>query len=167
MPTSGTVVPRTRDRGQAVSLDVVIPLWNEEAMAGPLADCLSATFTPDALAARRIRRVRFVLVDDGSTDRTAELLGERIAGGLPAVLYRFSRNFGHQAAVSAGLDHARADVTAVIDGDLQDPPGLILEMVDRWREGSDVVYAERRSRRGSPVKRAAYVAFYRLLAFLV
>jgi dolichol-phosphate mannosyltransferase len=82
------------------------------------------------------------------------------------VLYRFSRNFGHQNAVSAGIDHSEADLLAIIDADLQDPPELIPEMVGRWREGFDVVYAERKKRKESALKIAAYWLFYRLVALL-
>jgi dolichol-phosphate mannosyltransferase len=82
------------------------------------------------------------------------------------VVYRLSRNFGHPNAVSAGLDHADADVVAVLDADLQDPPELVLEMLDRWRKGVDVVFAQRRKRKEGVFKRAGYWAFYRLVSLL-
>jgi glycosyltransferase involved in cell wall biosynthesis len=154
------------ERSGAVSLDVIIPLYNEEAMIEPLTTELSRIFSPDALARHNVSRVRFVMIDDGSTDRTAAALSARIAAGFPGVLYRFSRNFGHQNAVCAGLDYCDADVTAVIDADLQDPPQLVLDMIDRWRDGFEVVYAERRTRKGSFIKRVCYWAFYRLVALL-
>jgi len=74
-----------------------------------------------------------------------------------------SRNFGHQSAVSAGLDYARGRAVMIMDGDLQDPPEVIPEFIARWREGNDVVYAVRKHRKEGPVKRAGYFAFYRLL----
>lgn len=156
-----------RDRRAQVSLDVVIPVWNEEAVLGSLFERLSHVFSPDQLQHSRIDSVRYLFVDDGSTDRTPELVANAIADGLPAVMVRFSRNFGHQNAVSAGLDHTDADVVAVIDADLQDPPELIPAMLEKWRAGWDVVYGQRRKRRGeNPLKLAGYWLFYRLLAAL-
>lgn len=154
------------DRHRAVSLDVIIPLYNEEAMIEPLTAELSRTFSPEALSQHGVSRIRFVLIDDGSTDRTASALSAKIGSGFPGVLHRLSRNFGHQNALCAGLDHSNADLTAVIDADLQDPPQLILQMIDRWREGHEVVYAERRTRKAPILKRVGYWAFYRLVAFL-
>jgi polyisoprenyl-phosphate glycosyltransferase len=89
-----------------------------------------------------------IVVDDGSTDRTPEIL-ERLASADERVrVVRLSRNFGYQAAVTAGLDHARGEAVVTIDADLQDPPELIGELVERWRHGADVVYAIRRERPG-------------------
>jgi dolichol-phosphate mannosyltransferase len=89
-----------------------------------------------------------VLVDDGSTDGTPELLAE-LADRDPRVrVIEFSRNFGYQAAVAAGLDHCRGDVVVTIDADLQDPPELIPELIAEWSHGADVVYAVRRERKG-------------------
>src|SRR4029450_9492757 len=101
------------DRRRPVSLDLVIPVWNEEAVVSLLFARLRDTFSPERCAASGIRSVRYVLVDDGSHDRTAELIRAEIERGTPAVLLRLSRNFGHQAAVSAGLDRATADLVAV------------------------------------------------------
>jgi polyisoprenyl-phosphate glycosyltransferase len=154
------------DRSAPISLDVVIPLFNEEEMIALLVERLQATFSSETLAASRISRVRYVFVDDGSTDRSAARISEAIGAGLPATLLRLSRNFGHQNAVSAGLAESRADVVAVIDADLQDPPELLHEMIRRWREAFDVVYARRRRRVESLLKRAGYWAFYRVVAFL-
>jgi glycosyltransferase involved in cell wall biosynthesis len=105
-------------------------------------------------------------VDDGSTDASASILADRIAGGLDARLVRFSRNFGHQSAVCAGLDHAEGDLVVVMDADLQDPPEVVLPMVDQWRRGADVVFARRRRRKGNALKRLGYWGFYRLVGFL-
>jgi glycosyltransferase involved in cell wall biosynthesis len=105
-----------------------------------------------------------VLVDDGSTDGTGELI-ERLAAVDPRVkLLRLSRNFGHQPALTAGLDHASGDAVVMMDSDLQDPPEVIRELVDRWREGSDVVYAVRTRRPGETrFKTATAATFYRLI----
>jgi polyisoprenyl-phosphate glycosyltransferase len=127
---------------------------------------LKRVFAKASLEQAGIRSVHYLFVDDGSADRSADILGAAIAAGLPATLYRLSRNFGHQNAVSAGLDFAEADIVAVMDADLQDPPGLLLEMVGTWREGYDVVFAERRRRKENVVRRAGAWLFYRLVAFL-
>ncbi len=89
-----------------------------------------------------------VLVDDGSTDGTTEALSGLAAADERVRVITLSRNFGYQAAVAAGLDHARGDAVVTIDADLQDPPELIPALLDRWREGCAVVYAARRERRG-------------------
>jgi len=153
-------------RDWPVSVDVVIPIYNEEEALGPLFARLRETFAPARLEASGIARIRYLVVDDGSTDRSAAMVAEAIEAGFPALLLRFSRNFGHQNAVSAGLAEASADVLAVIDADLQDPPELILPMLEKWRDGNDVVYARRRRRAEGLVKRAGYWLFYRLVAFL-
>jgi dolichol-phosphate mannosyltransferase len=104
-----------------------------------------------------------VLVDDGSTDATAPVL-ERLAATDPRVrLVYLSRNFGHQTALTAGLDHARGDAVVMLDADLQDPPELIPRMLDHWRSGCDVVYAVREQREGeSRFKVSTARWFYRL-----
>ena len=161
-----TDITLNADRRSPVSLEVVIPVWNEEQVLDPLLDRLNSTFSSAAREGAGLRSVRYLFVDDGSRDHTAEILAGRIAGGLPGVLYRLSRNFGHQNAVSAGLEYSRADVVSILDADLQDPPELVYRMLDRWREGYDVVYAQRRRREGNAFKRAGYWLFYRLVALL-
>jgi dolichol-phosphate mannosyltransferase len=89
-----------------------------------------------------------VVVDDGSTDATPEILGRLAEQDDRVRVIQLSRTFGYQSAMSAGLDHARGDAVVTIDSDLQDPPELIREMLERWRQGSDVVYAIRRDRKG-------------------
>jgi polyisoprenyl-phosphate glycosyltransferase len=154
------------ERSRPVSLDVVVPFLNEEQVLSALLERLTTTFSPKTCAHDGLARVHFVLVDDGSTDQSAQLVTEAIRQGAPATLVRLSRNFGHQNAVSAGLAAAGADVVAVIDADLQDPPELILTMLERWRAGFDVVYAIRRRRQAGMLKRIGYWLFYRLLALL-
>ncbi len=159
--------PLTRvDRSAPVNVEIVIPIWNEEEVLPALLERLKTTFSPSRLRESAVKGVCYLIVDDGSTDRSASIVSEAIRDGLPAVLFRLSRNYGHQSAVSAGMAQARGDVVAVIDADLQDPPELILEMLGRWREGCDVVYARRRARDESPLKRLGYWAFYRLVALL-
>jgi dolichol-phosphate mannosyltransferase len=162
--TAGAGPPLRRD--QPVSLDLVIPVWNEEAVLDLLFEHLAAAFSPERCAKSGIASVRYVIVDDGSRDASAEMVRAAIERGVPALLLRLSRNFGHQAAVSAGLDHATADLVAVIDADLQDPPEVIHEMTAGWRDGFDVVYGVRRQRKEGLLKVAGYWAFYRLVAML-
>ena len=116
-------------------LSVVAPVYEEEALV--------EAFHARVCSALEGIPFELVLVDDGSSDRTPELL-EQIAARDERVRVVFlSRNFGHQTALTAGLDHARGDAVAMIDADLQDPPELIPEMLDHWRRGTDVVYAVR------------------------
>jgi dolichol-phosphate mannosyltransferase len=160
----GGTGPPSRDAW--VSLDIVVPLWNEEEVLALLLERLRSVFSRETLQRSRIRSVRYLMIDDGSTDRSAVIIAGAIKEGLPAVLYRFSRNFGHQNAVSAGIDHSKADLLVILDADLQDPPELIPEMVQRWRQGYDVVYGQRRKREGNVFKIAAYWLFYRIVAAL-
>lgn len=105
-----------------------------------------------------------VYVNDGSRDRTLTLLKDIQAGDPHIRVLGFSRNFGHQIAVTAGIDAAKGDAIVVIDADLQDPPELIAEMIAKWREGFDVVYGRRVSREGeSAFKLVTARLFYRLL----
>ena len=107
-------------------------------------------------------RHEIIYIDDGSRDQTASLISQ-IAADDPCVrVVLLSRNFGHQAAVTAGLDHAIGDCAVIIDADLQDPPELIPDMVELWRAGNDVVYGQRTDRAGeSAFKIATARAFYR------
>jgi dolichol-phosphate mannosyltransferase len=103
-----------------------------------------------------------ILVDDGSSDRTYELMQGLARGDRRFRLIRLSRNFGHQIALTAGVDASRGDAVIVMDADLQDPPQVVLELAARWREGYDVVYAVRQERQGETrFKRATASAFYR------
>jgi dolichol-phosphate mannosyltransferase len=121
-------------------LSVVAPLFNEDALVGE--------FHARVCAALAHVPFELVLVDDGSTDGTALAL-ERIADADPRVrVVSLSRNFGHQTALTAGLDHAAGDAVVMLDADLQDPPELIATMLDHWHAGCDVVYAVRSERAG-------------------
>jgi dolichol-phosphate mannosyltransferase len=135
-------------------LSIVAPLHDE-------ADTVAA-FHERALAAVAGLDVELVLVDDGSRDATPALLAQLAAADERVKVVTLSRNFGHQAALSAGLDHARGDVVVMLDGDLQDPPEVIPDMIERWREGIDVVYAVREERLGETAfKRITARGFYR------
>jgi polyisoprenyl-phosphate glycosyltransferase len=139
-------------------LSLVIPVFNEEAT-------LDALFTTirDRLATLAAS-YEVVLIDDGSRDRTSEMLAEMTRRDTRFRSVHFSRNFGHQAAVTAGLHFARGSAVVVMDADLQDPPELLAAMIDRWREGYHVVYAQRAKRHAeSAIKRGIAFAYYRLL----
>ena len=150
----------TKPGGRRHLISVVVPVLNESAVVRAFYERASK-----ALRAIPDFDYEFVFVDDGSQDDTSAQL-KSIAGGDPRLrLIKFSRNFGHQIAISAGIDHARGDCVAVIDVDLQDPPEVIPSLIDKWREGFDVVYGRRIARDGETVmKRATAAAFYRLLA---
>jgi len=142
-------------------LTVIVPCFNEEATLPLLHGRLVAVL--DRLDAE----ARILYVDDGSRDRTAALVDAFASQDPRVALLKLSRNFGKEVAMSAGLDHADADAVVLIDADLQDPPELIPELVARFREGYDVVYAIRRSRAGeSWLKRATASAFYRVIGRL-
>ena len=142
--------------GRALDLlSVVAPMHDEEALVESFHERVC-----DALAGIPFE---IVIVNDASTDRTGEIL-DRIAATDPRVrVLHLSRNFGHQAALTAGLDHAHGRVVVLMDADLQDPPELLPRLMDQWRAGYRVVYAVREKRKESLGKRAAYGLFYRLL----
>jgi len=105
-----------------------------------------------------------VLVDDGSTDGSTEKIRELAGGNTRVRPVIFARNFGHQIAVTAGLDYSRGDAVVIIDADLQDPPEVILELIQKWREGYEVVYAQRSEREGETwFKRITASIFYRTI----
>ncbi len=141
-------------------LSVVIPVFDEEAVLPELARRLAGTLADLGCG------FEVVLVDDGSTDKTPDLAAQIHDRDPRFKLVRLSRNFGHQAAVSAGLDHATGDVVCVMDADLQDPPEVLPRLLAEWERGRDVVYAVRRKRKESALKVASYHLFYRLLSHL-
>ena len=136
LPVLGT--DHRRKEGRLIS--IVIPLWNEEESI--------ATLIARLVELRQKCSVpfEFIFVDDGSTDRTVSRLQQELASQAQWALVSLSRNFGQQAAYRAGLDHARGDAVVFLDADLQDPPELIPEMVERWQGGAKVVVGCRRSR---------------------
>jgi polyisoprenyl-phosphate glycosyltransferase len=140
-------------------LSVVTPMHDEEDNVRALYERVAA-----ALAGLEWE---LVVTDDGSRDATPRLLAELAAEDERVKVVTLSRNFGHQPAITAGLEHARGEAVVMIDADLQDPPELIPEMVGCWRRGADVVYAVRQSREGETrVKLATAHVFYRLMARL-
>ncbi|MBW3553218.1 MAG: glycosyltransferase family 2 protein [Gemmatimonadetes bacterium] len=141
-------------------VSIVIPCYDERENVGPLLERLGATL--DSVPAR----AEILFVDDGSTDGTPELLASMRASETRIKILSLSRNFGHQAALTAGLEAAAGDAVVLMDADLQDPPELIPAFLERWREGYEIVYAVRQKREGGWLKRAAYRLFYRTLRLL-
>jgi glycosyltransferase involved in cell wall biosynthesis len=140
---------------------VVIPFFNEQ-------ECIGETYRRlKAVMDATEERYELVFVNDGSSDLSPAIV-EQLCERDPHVrLVHFSRNFGHQIAVTAGLDNASGRAVVIIDADLQDPPEVILEMIDLWKQGFDVVYGKRLSREGETrFKKLSASAFYRLLKSL-
>ena len=144
-----------------IRLSVAIPVHDEESVL------------PELLL--RLRRVleglpggphEIVFVDDGSTDRTFEMLREAASENSQIIAISLSRNFGHQAAISAAMDHASGDAVVIMDGDLQDIPEVIPQFVEKLGEGFDVVYAQRVRRKEPLPLRLCYFLFYRMMARL-
>lgn len=138
-------------------LSLVIPCYNEGKVLPVLKERLQASLTEMKLS------WEVILVDDGSRDDTFPQLAALHAADARFKVISFSRNFGHQTAVFAGLSHASGDFVAVMDADLQDPPEFLATCLAKLNEGFDVVYAVRRARKENIFKRACYAGFYRLL----
>ncbi len=136
-------------------ISVVVPLYNEQANIAELYRRLTASLAD-------VADYELVLVNDGSHDATGPLLDTLHAEDRRVVVLHLSRNFGHQAAISAGIDHARGRGVILMDGDLQDPPEVLDQFIQAWRDGNDVVYAVRTRRKEGLVKRLGYALFYRL-----
>jgi len=140
------------------TVSIVAPIYNEAENIPELYRRVSEVLEPN------VDSWEFLMVDDGSTDGSTELirkLADRDERLRPII---FARNFGHQLALTAGLDYSRGDAVVVIDADLQDPPEVILDLIAKWREGYEVVYAVRAEREGeSWFKKATASLFYRLI----
>ncbi|MGO9275606.1 MAG: glycosyltransferase family 2 protein [Terriglobia bacterium] len=142
-------------------LSVAIPIYNEESALPELLRRLRAVLDSVAGGPHEI-----VFVDDGSGDRTFEMLAEAAKEDGRIVGVSLSRNFGHQAAITAALDHVTGDAAVVMDGDLQDVPEAIPEFVEKFQQGYDVVYAQRVRRKEPLALRICYFVFYRMMAKL-
>jgi polyisoprenyl-phosphate glycosyltransferase len=139
-------------------LSVIVPLYNEELVIRQMHDTLTSVLTRNHLD------YELIFVNDGSRDRTLTIAQEICSRDNRLRLISFSRNFGHQLAITAGMDKAAGEVVVIIDADLQDPPEVIIEMIQKWREGYQVVYGVRKARKGESLfKRATAALFYRLL----
>jgi dolichol-phosphate mannosyltransferase len=138
-------------------LSIIIPIYNEE-------KCICALWERLRLLEQRMEEysIEFIMVNDGSSDRSLSMLKEIAGQHRNVKLISFSRNFGHQIAISAGIEHAQGEAVAIMDADLQDPPELIFEMLNKYQEGHDIVYAVRRERRGETfIKKKSAECFYR------
>ncbi|MCL2038747.1 glycosyltransferase family 2 protein [Candidatus Saccharibacteria bacterium] len=141
------------------TIDIIIPCYNEAAVFSKLRERLV-----ELAAANPGFKWEFIFVNDGSRDKTLELIKDFAANDKQAKYINFSRNFGKETAMLAGLDYADGDAAVIIDADLQDPPELIPEMIKIWQTGVDDVYARRKSRAGeSSLKKWTSSLYYRLL----
>jgi len=137
---------------------IVAPIFNEEGNIALLLERIGKVMESTG------ETWELILVNDGSTDRSAEMIDEAAQRDSHVKTIHFARNFGHQIAVTAGIDHASGDAVVLIDADLQDPPELILEMIERWKAGFQVVYAVRAERKGeSHFKLLTAKLFYRVI----
>jgi polyisoprenyl-phosphate glycosyltransferase len=144
------------------TLSIILPVYNEEETL-PELDRRLLAFLEEIGESWEV-----VFVNDGSKDRSYELLVEMCAREPRYRLISFSRNFGHQAAITAGLDRSRGEAVVVMDADLQDPPEVVRDMIAKWREGFEVVYGVRRAReRETWFKRLTAAGFYRVLRLLI
>ena len=149
------------DARQKISL--IVPIYNESAVIDEFYRRAS-----DALEAIEGMDYEIVFIDDGSRDDSYQQLAALAEQDSRIRVLKFSRNFGHQIAITAGLDYTTGDCIAIIDADLQDPPEVVAEMVAKWHEGYDVIYGKREEREGETfVKLVTAKVFYRLLAKMV
>jgi polyisoprenyl-phosphate glycosyltransferase len=140
-------------------ISIVVPIYNEEESIPYLYERLI-----DVLKKLKEFNYEIILVNDGSTDNSQGIIKELLAKDQNVKYISFSRNFGHEKATTAGFDKAEGDCVVLIDADLQDPPEVILEMVEKWQEGYQVVYAQRKSRAGeSFMKKVTSLLFYRMI----
>ena len=149
---------------QTHSVAVVIPLFNEREVVEQL---LARTI---GACAETSLRWQIILVDDGSSDGTDQIVSDTIDGGIEGgqvTLVRLSRNFGQQAAIMAGLELANdSDCVVVMDGDLQDPPELIPRLIERWIAGDQVIIPQKSSRQETPLRSVCFWAFHKLFRFV-
>jgi glycosyltransferase involved in cell wall biosynthesis len=143
---------------EKVVLSIVVPVFNEEAV-------LPETYRRLTAVMEKLKEpYELLFVNDGSKDKSGVILEELAQKDRRVRVVHFARNFGHQAAITAGMDYAQGEAVVVIDADLQDPPEVILEMVAKWREGYEVVYGKRIKREGETFfKRFTASLFYRFL----
>lgn len=139
-------------------ISYIFPIFNEEGNIDLLYETIS-----NLLAAETKYDFEILFINDGSRDSSLEMLLKIQQKDRRVSLINFSRNFGHQIAVTAGLDHAKGDAVIIMDSDMQDPPRVSLELIKKWEEGYDVVYAQRRVRKDTVFKRFTAHMFYLVL----
>jgi len=140
-----------------LEISIVIPVFNEEGNLSPLYERLTSVLRGIQLD------YEIIFVVDGSRDSSLQVVCRLVNEDPRVIVVELARNFGHQIAISAGLDYARGQGVVVMDADLQDPPEFLSDLISKWREGHDVVYAVRIKRKENIIKRTAYNLFYRLL----
>ena len=144
-----------------MDISIVIPIFNEEDNLPILYDRLVATFKPTSYS------YEVIFVYDCGTDNSLNIIKGISSKDVNVKYLEFSRNFGHQVAITAGIENSIGDAVIIMDGDLQDPPELLPTLIDKYEEGYEVVYAKRRSRHGVGFfKKISYKLFYRILKFL-
>ena len=142
-------------------ISIVVPMYFEEEVAQECYNRLKSVMLQNNI------NYEFVFVNDGSTDRTMEILSEIAANDYRTKIVNFARNFGHQIAVTAGIAAAKGDAIVIIDADLQDPPEVIPELIAKWEEGYEVVYAKRKQRKGETwFKLLTAKYFYKFLNYM-
>jgi dolichol-phosphate mannosyltransferase len=141
------------------SLSIIIPVFNEEKNINPLLDRLI----------KRVKKYSYeiIFINDGSTDKTGEIIKKESEKNSNIKLISFVRNFGHQMALTCGYQYAKGEVVISMDADLQDPPEVIDQMIDKWQKGAKIVYGKRNQREGEGwFKKITALIFYRLINFL-
>ena len=149
--------PTQRKPLEQSTISIILPVYNEVAVLRML--CRQVT---DSLATTGCQ-IEVIFINDGSTDGSTELLNQLAYEDSRIRVLHLSRNFGHQAALHAGLSHATGDAIIVMDSDMQDAPSCLVDFVAQWQQGFDVVYAIREKRKEGLIKRSLFLAFYRLL----
>jgi glycosyltransferase involved in cell wall biosynthesis len=159
METSAEIHSLPRSRARAPLVTLIVPVYNEERSVDGFLDAI----TPVLAALRPRVRVEILFINDGSRDGTERIILAAAATCDDIALINLSRNFGKEAALFAGLNHATGDAVIPLDVDLQDPPHVIADLIDRWQGGARVVNARRRSRDGDgPLRAMTARAFYRV-----
>ena len=157
---SNRLISTSGPQDNPFEISVVIPLYNEEENLHELYRRLSLVLQVLGLS------YEILWINDGSDDATAEIITRLQTKDARLVAIHLSRKFGHQAAICAGIDHARGQAVILMDGDLQDPPEVLPQFINLWREGHDVVYAVRQNRKEGRIKKTGYFLFYRLLRYI-
>jgi len=140
-------------------VSLVLPVHNEEGN-------LDELYRRSKKVLERLGKHEIIFINDGSTDNSLKKIKELRKEDQTVKIIDFSRNFGHQVAITAGLDYSSGDVVVIMDSDLQDIPELIPKMVEKWKNGYDIVYAKRRTRNDSAFKKTTAFLFYRLLSII-
>ncbi|WP_245738250.1 glycosyltransferase family 2 protein [Hyunsoonleella jejuensis] len=146
------------DSKKDITASIVIPCYNEEGNIVELYNKIKSTLDK--------KQIEFIFIDDNSNDSTLSII-EKLSASDKAVKYiSFSRNFGHQSALRAGLENASGNCVITMDADLQHPPGVLKSLINKWKEGYDIVYTVRKDNFTNPFKRLSSTLFYKLSNYL-